>query len=89
MALELKKAGATRMGTTTWVGERLLKLKGCLQSTVVDDAYTKQNYKDLPTDVEVSNDQQVAREHKGGTAKKHVLCDEERGSGIVLGATLR
>jgi hypothetical protein len=28
---ELKRAGATRMGTNTWVGERLLELKSCLQ----------------------------------------------------------
>jgi hypothetical protein len=45
---ELKKAGATRMGTNTFVGERLEKLKGSLQQTVVDPEYVKQNYKDLP-----------------------------------------
>ena len=31
---ELKKAGATRMGTHTWVGERLLELQTSLQQTV-------------------------------------------------------
>ena len=43
---ELKKAGATRMGTNTWVGERLSELKSCLQQVVVDPEYIKENYKD-------------------------------------------
>ena len=59
---ELKKAGATRMGTNTFVGKRLEKLKGSLQNP----EYVKQNYKDLPPDQEMSNCATVVREHKGG-----------------------
>ena len=44
---ELVRAGATRMGTHTLVGERLLKVKAVLQATVVDSEYVAQNYKDL------------------------------------------
>ena len=76
---ELKKAGATRMGTNTWVGERLCELKNCLQQVVFDPAYIAENYKDLPTDVEHMNGEKVAREHKGGTAKKFVLDDAAEG----------
>lgn len=65
---ELKKAGATRMGTHTWVGERLQELKACLQQTVVDPSYVKMNYKDLPDDMEYQAGEKVAREHRGGTA---------------------
>lgn len=76
---ELKKAGATRMGTHTWVGERLEELKGCLQQSVVDPAYLAENYKDGPADVDIINGEKVAREHKGGTAKKFVLDDADGG----------
>ena len=76
---ELKKAGATRMGTNTWVGERLALLKSCLQQVVVDPDYIKENYKDLPTDMDQVNGEKVAREHKGGTAKKFVLDDDSSG----------
>ena len=76
---ELKKAGATRMGTNTFVGQRLQELKSCLQQTVVDAEYVKENFKDLPDDVELGNCEKVSREHKGGTAKKLVLDDEEGG----------
>ena len=76
---ELKKAGATRMGTNTFVGERLVELKGSLQQTVVDAQYVAQNYKDLPSDHEVSNCSTVVREHKGGMAKKLVLDDADDG----------
>jgi hypothetical protein len=72
---ELKKAGATRMGTNTFVGERLEELKSCLQQTVVDPEYAKENYKDLPDDVELGSCEKVSRENKGGTAKKLVLDD--------------
>ena len=78
-ACELKKAGATRMGTNTWVGERLQQLKGPLQMTVVDPDYQRQNYKDLPPDYEYEVGEKVAREHRGGTAKKLVLDDEPKG----------
>ena len=67
------------MGTHTWVGERLLELKGCLQQTVVDTSYVKENYKDLPTDYEYHAGEKVAREHRGGTAKKHILDDDPKG----------
>lgn len=52
---ELKKAGATRMGTNTFVGERLVELHTCLQETVIDPQYVAQKYKDLPPDQDVSN----------------------------------
>ena len=45
-AKELIKAAATRFGTNTLVGQRLLDLMQPLQSTVVDDEYIKMNYKD-------------------------------------------
>ena len=76
---ELKKAGATRMGTNTWVGERLEELKGCLQQVVVDPDYIAEKYKDIPADVDVVNGEKVAREHKGGTAKMHILDDSDDG----------
>ena len=76
---ELKKAGATRMGTNTFVGERLLELKSCLRQTVVDPVYEAENFKDLPDSVETSNCQTVSRENKAGTAKKHVLDDSAGG----------
>lgn len=76
---ELKKAGATRMGTNTFVGERLEELKGCLQQTVVDPEYVKENYKDLPAEQDTSNCGTVTREHKGGLAKKLVLDDADKG----------
>ena len=53
---ELKKAGATRMGTNTWVGERLNEVKACLQASVVDPEYVAQKYKDLPSDADVCSD---------------------------------
>eukprot|EP00966_Prymnesium_polylepis_P321600 7377905-Prymnesium_polylepis.1 len=43
---ELVKAGNTRFGTNTLVGERLVELKSSLQATVVDEEYAAQNYKD-------------------------------------------
>jgi hypothetical protein len=76
---EVRKAGATRMGTNTFVGERLTELKGSLQLTVVDPEYVKQNYKDLPADHETSNCSTLVREHKGGAAKKLVLDDADGG----------
>ena len=36
---ELIKAAATRFGTNTLVGERLMKLKGSLQATCTDEEY--------------------------------------------------
>ena len=63
---ELKKAGATRMGTNTGVGERLEEVKSCLQQVVVDPAYIAENYKDLPPDHDTMNGEKVERQHKGG-----------------------
>lgn len=74
---ELIKAAATRFGTHTYVGERLLKLKNFLEQTVVDAEYMKEGYKDLPPTVEMSNCDTISRENKGGTAKKLILSDED------------
>lgn len=76
---ELMKAAATRFGTNTYVGERLLKVKNFLEQTVVDAEYIKEGYKDLPASVEVSNCETITRDNKGGTARKLVLSDEEGG----------
>lgn len=43
---ELVKAGATRFETNNLVGQRLMKLRGALQQTVMDPAYVAKNYKD-------------------------------------------
>lgn len=43
---ELIKAAATRFGTNTLVGERLLKLKGALQATCTDEEYVAMKYAD-------------------------------------------
>ena len=72
---ELVKAGGTRFGTNTLVGQRLLELKPALQQTVVDPDYVAQKYQDLPDDVEVSNCGTKSRQNKGGTAKALVLDD--------------
>ena len=72
---ELKKAGATRMGSHTFVGERLEEVKVSLQETVVDSRYTAEGYEDRGDERELGNGGTVLREHKGGTAKKHVLDD--------------
>ena len=67
---ELIKAAATRFGTNTIVGQRLLDLRQPLQSTVVDEEYVKQKYKDTEDAVEEGNATRVVRQNKGGTAKK-------------------
>jgi hypothetical protein len=72
---ELRKAGGTRFGTNTLVGERLQEVKAPLQQTVVDPEYVAQKYKDLPDEVEVSNCEARTRQNKGGTAKSLVLDD--------------
>lgn len=74
-AKELIKAGATRFGTNTLVGERLLELKGCLQATVVDEEYAAHNYKDSGNTEEETATGRVVRSNKGATAKKLVLDD--------------
>lgn len=72
---ELVKAGATRFGTHTLVGERLKEVKAALQQTVVDADYVAQNYKDLPDARDFSHAETRIRENKGGTARKLVLDD--------------
>ena len=76
-ACELVKAGATRMGTHTLVGERLLKLKGPLQRTVVDPEYVAQKYKDAKDSEEQTGTGRVYRTNKGATTTK--LVQEEDG----------
>lgn len=76
---ELIRAAATRFGSNTNVGERLLHLRNCLEQTIVDPEYVKEGYKDLPEDFETSNCGTIAREHKGGTAKRLVLSDDADG----------
>ena len=63
-AKELKKAGATRMGSHTFVGERLEELKSSLQATVVDERYTAEHYLDMSDEREIGNGRTVLREHK-------------------------
>lgn len=76
---ELIKAGGTRFGTNTLVGERLEELKGPMQATIVDELYTSQNYKDLPDTIEEGSYEKTVREYKGGTVKKLVLDDDAGG----------
>ena len=63
------------MGSHTFVGERLEEVKVSLQETVVDSRYTAEGYEDRGDERELGNGGTVLREHKGGTAKKHVLDD--------------
>lgn len=72
---ELMRSSATRFGSNTLVGKRLLEVKGALQATVVDTDYVAQNYKDLPDEVEESHCGTSVRQRKGGTAKQLVLDD--------------
>jgi hypothetical protein len=76
-ACELIKAGATRFGTHTLVGERLLKLKGALQRTVVDPAYLSQKYKDAKDTEEQTGTGRLYRTNRGATTSK--LVQEEDG----------
>ena len=73
---ELIKAGGTRFGTHTLVGERLLKLKAALQRTVVDPEYLAHKYKDKADAEEATGTGRVYRTNKGATASKHVLDEE-------------
>lgn len=76
---ELVKAGETRFGTHTLVGERLLSLQTALQQTIYDPDYVKENYKDGLDSVEHSNCEKHIRSNRGGTAKKLVTDDEPDG----------
>lgn len=69
------KAGATRFGTHTLVGERLLELQSSLQAAVVDPEYVKQGYKDEDDSREEGNGETYVRENKGGTTKRLILDD--------------
>lgn len=70
---ELVKAAATRFGTNTLVGQRLLDLKQPLQATVVDSEYQALNIRDGPDIVEEGNAERVTRQNKGATAQSLVL----------------
>lgn len=72
-AKELVKAGATRFGTNTLVGQRLLELKAALQATVVDEEYVKQNYKDKHCTEEEDAGKKVIRSNKGATTRNLIL----------------
>lgn len=79
-AKELVKAAATRFGTHTLVGERLLELKGLkgaiMQATVVDPEYVDKNYKDSANVEEQTAAGKVTRTNKGATTRDHVLDDD-------------
>jgi hypothetical protein len=75
-ACELIKAGATRFGTHTLVGERLLKLKAALQRTVVDPDYLAAKYKDATDTEEATGTGRVFRTNKGATTSK-LVQDED------------
>ena len=64
------------MGSHTFVGERLEEIKTALQNAVVDARYVAEGYVDRTDEREQGNGGTVTREHKGGTAKKHVLDDQ-------------
>ena len=70
--LELLKEGATRFGTHTLVGERLLKLQGPLQRTVVLPEYLAQKYKDVGDTAEETGTGRMYRTNKGATTSKLV-----------------
>lgn len=78
-SMELVKAGATRFGTNTLVGERLIELKAPLAQTVVDEEYVEQRYRDEEDQEEETHGVIHRRQHKGATAKKLVQDDGENG----------
>lgn len=61
---ELIKATATRFGTHTLVGERLLKLKGSLQAACTNEAYVEKKYTDMTSIEEVSGTGRIVRSNK-------------------------
>lgn len=76
-ARELIKAGATRFGTHTIVGQRLLDLKAALQPTVVDPAYVAMKYKDKQDTEEQRGDGRPAvRTNQGATTRSLVIDDD-------------
>ena len=73
---ELIKAAATRFGTNTLVGERLMKLKAPLQATCTDPKYVEKAYADKTNTEEETGAGRVVRSNKGGTAGQ--LCLDNR-----------
>ncbi|KAL1499928.1 hypothetical protein AB1Y20_012610 [Prymnesium parvum] len=69
---ELVKAAATRFGTNTLVGQRLLQLEVPLRQTVSDVEYLKERYRDKANEMETTGCENKTRTHKGGTAAKLV-----------------
>ncbi|KAL3905737.1 MAG: hypothetical protein SGPRY_010812 [Prymnesium sp.] len=75
-AKQLVKAGGTRFGTNTFVGERLLELKSSLLATVVDEVYAAQNYKDKKyTEDETAQvkDESFVRTNKGKISRSLII----------------
>ena len=74
--LELVKAAATRFGTHTLVGERLLLLQPALQATVVAPDYAAKKYKDTGNTVEDGGAGRRSYSNKGATCKRLIQDDE-------------
>lgn len=66
--LELVKAAATRFGTHTLVGERLLLLQPALQATVVAPDYVAKKYKDTGNTIEDGGAGRRSYSNKGATS---------------------
>ena len=69
---ELVRAVATRFGSHTLVGTRLIELNSSLQATVVDPDYVAHKYVDKTSKPDADGS---VRECRGGMAKKLVLDD--------------
>ena len=76
---ELIKAAATRFGTNTLVGERLLKLKGALQATCTDEEYVAMKYADKGNEEEETGAGRIIRSNKGATASRLCLDNSPTG----------
>ena len=74
--LELVKAAATRFGSHTLVGARLLELMSALQATVCSADYVAKKYKDTGNTIEDGGTGRRSYSNKGGTCKKLVQDDE-------------
>ena len=77
---ELVKAAATRFGTNTLVGERLIKLKSALQATCTDEEYVEKKYVDKTNTEEATGSGRIVRSNKGGTASS--LCLDNTPTGF-------
>ena len=79
--LELIKAAATRFGTHTLVGERLLQLKPALQATVCAADYVAKQYKDTGNTIEDGGTGRRTYCNKGATSPpQHARLECEQGS---------